>query len=123
MTRFGREISGQLGEFWKNNAEKEVANAVRKATEGATVDENGVIRWNSNGSCIPDVFCEKLEYAGFKFSREATAEARAEETRKFIEEYRKNQGEPTEEELAEMRAAFPAGSRVVDVISGRVVQL
>lgn len=123
MTRFEKEISGALGEFWMKNAKKEVDKAVEKASTDATVDENGVIRWNSNGRCIPDDFCEKLEYAGFKFSREATREARDEETRKFIEEYRKNQSEPTEDELAEMRATFGPGAVVVDVISGREIQL
>ena len=123
MTRFQREVSGALGEFWKNNAIKEVEKAVRKADEDATVDADGAISWNCNGNYLMDDFCEKLEYAGYQFSRTATAEKRDEQTRRFIEEYKKNQAEPTEEELAEMRAAFGAGAKVVDVISGREIQL
>ena len=123
MTRFEREISGQLGEFWKNRAEKEVADAVRKATEDATVDENGVIRWNSNWNCIPDDFCEKLEYAGFKFNREATREARAFEVNVFLEGYRKNYKGPSEEELSEMRSVFGEGSVVINVATGKQIQL
>lgn len=122
MTRFEKEISGMLGEFWIRHAE-EVIRMVKKASEEATVEEDGAIKWNSNGSYLPDECCEKLEYAGFHFSRQATAEKRKEQNRKFIEEYRKNQAEPTEQELAEMRSFFPEGSKVVDIISGREIQL
>lgn len=123
MTRFEQEISGALGEYWVNSAKKEVERAVAKASTDATVDENGVIRWNSNGNCIPDDFCEKLEYAGFQFSREATREAREIEDKEFIEQYKAMKHEPTEEELAEMRATFGAGTKVVDILSGREYQL
>ncbi len=123
MTRFQQEISGALGEFWKTSAMKDVENAVRKADEEAIVDSDGAISWKSNSNYLMDDFCERLEYAGYQFSRMATQEKRDEQDRKFIEEYRKNQGEPSEEELNEMRATFPAGSRIVDVISGREIQL
>lgn len=36
MTRFEREISGSLGEFWKKNAEEEVRKAVAQADTQAT---------------------------------------------------------------------------------------
>ena len=73
MTRFEREISGSLGEFWKKNAEEEVRKAVAQAETQATVDADGAIRWESNGRYLMDDFCEKLEYAGYAFDREATA--------------------------------------------------
>ena len=123
MTRFQKEISGQLGEWWQNNAKKEVEKAMAKASTEATVDENGVIRWNSNGGCIPDDYCEKLEYGGFEFSREATREARELEDAEFIRQYKAFKCEPTEEQLAEMRATFGAGTKVVDIMSGREYQL
>lgn len=123
MTRFQKEISGDLGDFWKRWAIEEAEKAVRMADEEAVVDEDGAISWKKNGSYLMDDFCEKLEYAGYQFSRTATAKKRAEQTEKFLEEYRKNQAEPTEEELAEMRAAFPEGSKVVNVITGREIQL
>ena len=63
MTRFRKEITGQLGAFWQQNAEKEVQAAVESATKDATVDENGAIAWKSNGSYLMDDFCEKLEMA------------------------------------------------------------
>ncbi len=69
MTRFEREISGSLGAFWKKNAEEEVRKAVAKADSDATVEADGAIKWNSNGRYLMDDFCEKLEYAGYAFSR------------------------------------------------------
>ena len=71
MTRFEREISGSLGEFWKKNAEEEVRKAVAQADTQATADADGAIKWNSNGRYLMDDFCEKLEYAGYAFDREA----------------------------------------------------
>lgn len=50
MTRFQREVSGELGAFWEKHAKEEAAEAAKKAAEGATVEEDGAIRWNSNGS-------------------------------------------------------------------------
>lgn len=125
MTRFEREISGALGEYWKNSAEKEVAKAVEKANKDAVVDSNGAISWKSNGNYLMDDFCEKLEYAGYNFSREATKEARSEQDRKSIESYkenRKNSGY-SDEEMFEMRAAFGSGTTIVDIFSGRKVVL
>ena len=123
MTRFEQEITGQLGEFWVRHAKEEVAKAVAKADELAIVEEDGAIKWSTNGSYIPDDFCEKLEYADYNFSREATRRTRDKQTKEFIEEYKKNQSEPTEEELAEMRAVFGVGATVVDAISGRKIRL
>lgn len=37
MTRFQMEISGKLGDWWRNNAEKEVINAIEYASENAFV--------------------------------------------------------------------------------------
>lgn len=119
MTRFEMEISGRLGEFWKKRAAEEVAEAVKKADEDATIEADGAIRWNSNGNYIPDDFCEKLEYAGFNFSREATRAKREVQTSKFIEQYIAKQTEPTAEDMNEMRAAFGEGATVVNLLSGR----
>ena len=90
MTRFEKEISGALGEYWKNSAEKEVAELVAHCNESAVVDENGVIRWKSNGNCLPEDCCEKLSYAGYDFNKEATRIAREEELHKHAEEYKKS---------------------------------
>ena len=123
MTRFEREINGSLGDFWKRNAEEEVKKAVAQADEKATVEEDGAIRWNSNGRYLMDDFCEKLEYAGYAFSREATAEKREEQNAESLAEYRKNNKGLTGEELAEARAAFVEGTTVVDVLTGKETRL
>ena len=123
MTRFEKEISGSLGQWWKNHAEKELAEAVVKANEEAIVEETGAIKWKSNDSYLMDDFCEKLEYAGYNFSREATKKAREAELSRFFEEYRRNYKEPTEEEKAEMRAAFGEDAEIVDVIARKKIRL
>lgn len=123
MTRFEQEISGALGEWWQKDAEREVDKAVKWATEEAIVEEDGAIRWASNGKYLHDDLCEKLEYKGYPFSREATAKKREEETRRFLEEYRKNPPKITPEMYAEMQAAFGEGEVVVDIFSGRKIRL
>ena len=123
MTRFQQEITGELGQWWKNHAEKEVERAVREANELAIVDSNGAIRWKSNGSYLMDDFCEMLEYAGYQFSRKATTKARNIQVKKCLKDYRMNYNGPSVEELAEMRSAFGAGETVVDIITGDVITL
>ena len=123
MTRFQQEITGELGQWWKNQAEKEVERAVREADENAIVEDNGAIKWKSNGRYLMDDFCEMLEYAGYQFSREATAEARNIQVVESLKNYRLNYTGPNAEELAEMRATFGEGETIVDVITGDVIQL
>ena len=123
MTRFEREISGSLGEFWKKNAEEEVRKAVTQADTQATVDADGAIRWNSNGRYLMDDFCEKLEYAGYGFSREATAQKREAQDEESLAEYRRNNNGLFGEALAEARAAFGEGTTVVDVLTGKKTRL
>ena len=123
MTRFQQEINGELGQWWKNHAKKEVERAVREANELAIVDSNGAIRWKNNGSYLMDDFCEMLEYAGYQFSRKATAEARNIQVKKCLKDYRMNYNGPSAEELLEMRASFGEGETIVNVITGDVIQL
>ena len=123
MTRFEREISGSLGAFWKKNAEEEVRKAVAQADTQATVEADGAIKWNSNGRYLMDDFCEKLEYAGYPFSREATAEKRDAQNAEFLAEYRKSDRGLSGEALAEARAAFGEGTTVVNVLTGKRTRL
>jgi hypothetical protein len=123
MTRFEREISGSLGAFWKKNAEEEVRKAVAKADADAAVEPDGAIKWNSNGRYLMDDFCEKLEYAGYAFSREATAEKREAQNAESLAEYCRNDKGLTGEALAEARAAFGEGTTVVNVLTGRRTRL
>ncbi len=123
MTRFEREISGSLGAFWKKNAEEEVKKAVAQAEKDATVEVDGAIRWNSNGRYLMDDFCEKLEYAGYPFSRKVTAEKREAQVEEELAEYRRNRKGFSAEELAEARAAFGEGTTVVNVLTGEKTKL
>lgn len=123
MTRFEREISGSLGAFWKKNAEEEVRKAVAMADADAAVGADGAIKWNSNGRYLMDDFCEKLEYAGHGFSREATAKKRDAQNAESLAEYCKNDKGLIGEELAEARAAFGEGTTVVDVLTGKKTRL
>lgn len=123
MTRFQQEISGQLGAYWQANAEKEVQAAVEQAARDAAVDETGAISWKSNGRYLMDDFCEKLEHAGFPFSREATRCAREAQVHLELAEYRKNYRAPSLDEVEEMRKAFGDGATVIDVLSGHKIHL
>lgn len=123
MTRFEREISGSLGAFWKKNAEEEVKKAVAQAEKDAAVEADGAIKWNSNGRYLMDDFCEKLEYAGFPFSRKATADKREAQVEEELAEYRRNHRELAAGELAEARAAFEEGTTVVNVLTGERTKL
>lgn len=125
MTRFEKEIKGLFGEFWKKDAEKKVEKVCEDFTSGKiTVDENGIAR-NCIGRILMDDLAEILEYADCCewFSREATSIARNEEVTESIREYKANQKEVTHEELFEMRSAFGAGTKVVDVLTGREIIL
>lgn len=124
-TRFQMEISGILGDWWKKNAETEVAEALEDVAKNAVVEEDGAIRWISSGNYIPDDFCEKLEYGGYNFSREATRIKKDIQQSKFAEEYRKSMENHvyTDEELYEMKSAFGEGACVVDIITGKKIYL
>ena len=97
--------------------------AVAQADEKATVDEDGAVRWKSNGRCLMDDFCEKLEYAGYPFSREATARKRDAQNEESIAEYRRNHRGLSGEALAEAGAVFGEGATVVNVLTGRKTRL
>lgn len=118
MTRFEQEISGSLGGYWKKSAEEEVKKAVAQAETEATVEADGAIRWNSNGRYLMDDFCEKLEYAGYPFSREVTGKKRTAQNEETLAEYRSRHRETDAETLAEARAAFGKGTTVVNILTG-----
>lgn len=114
MTRFQQEITGLLGAYWQQNAEKELKAAVESAARDATVDENGAISWKSNGSYL---------FAGFPFSCEATKAARDAQVAEELAEYRRNYKGPTEAELEEMRNTFGEDTTVVDVLADVKIHL
>lgn len=123
MTRFEREISRALGQYWKESAEKELNELRRELASGQiTIDENGVAR-NCIGRVLMDDLLEKLTYVTDKASVAATHAAHEAEAAEELEEYRRNRKPATAEEIAEMRAAFGSGTKVVDVLTGETITL
>ena len=54
MTRFEQEIKGLLGDFWKKQAEEELNKRRAEIVNNEVMFENGVARWNSNNSVVPN---------------------------------------------------------------------
>jgi hypothetical protein len=125
MTRFQRELNGELGTFWKDRAKKELERIQEEFETGKiTVDKDGIAR-NCIGRILMDDMLEKLAYITDEADAEATRTAREEETAAFFESYRKanRNRRRSAEELHEMRAAFGTGTTVVDIITGERVRL
>ena len=123
MTRFEKELSGALGAYWKQSAEKELEKVREELEQGLiTIDENGVAR-NRIGRVLMSDMLEKLTYVTDAVDAEATRAAREEEQRKFIEDYRANAKPATEEQLNEMRAAFGTGKTLVNILTGQKYHL
>ena len=120
MTRFQRELSGELGAYWQRQAEAELAKVKADLDSGAiTIDEAGVAR-NCIGRALMDDLLEKLVLVTDKADSAAT---RAAEVEADLESYRAARKAPSAEELAEMRAAFGEGAKVLDIITGEEIQL
>ena len=123
MTRFMKELNGDLGAFWKAEAEKELARIKADLEAGRiTIDKNGVAR-SCIGRALMDDMLEKLSLVTNKANTSATEAAREVEDAEFLEEYRRNRKPHSNEEIAEMRAAFGAGTTVVDIITGEKITL
>ena len=137
-TRFMQEISGDLdrqvaertgkanNHIWQRHAEQEVARVREQYENGELIiDEYGIAYWASNANAIPEEVAEKVEYAGLPINRELTKELEDEQTARSIEAYRERMKdyEYSEEELFEMRCAFGEGATVVNVITGKRIQL
>ena len=124
MTRFQMELNGLLGDYWKKSAEAEL-NRMRADYVLGKINIIDGVAYNSIGRVVMDDMAEKIELAGLPIDREATADARAIEVEKSIREYRESMKnhQYDAEELYEMRAAFGEGTKVVDVFTGRTIQL
>lgn len=93
---------------------------VRQLHLEATVTD-GVVRWNSNGA-VPFMDVVLLaESIGLAVDVAACTAARDAEASTFIAEYRAARANhvPSAEERYEMRAAFGAGTEVVNIITGQ----
>ena len=123
MTRFEKEITGALGEFWRKHAEQELDRIAEDLEKGLiTIDDSGVAR-NRIGRVLMSDMLEKLTYVTDKVDEEATRAARAEEVERTLAEYRANAQPATEEEKEEMRAAFGKGKTVVNILTGERIRL
>ena len=126
MTRFERELNGSLGVYWAENAKKEIRKMEERQINGEIFfGADGVVRWTSNNRVMPKDCREILSHTVYRdlFSEDASRVAEEDETAAFLESYRKNYKGPSEEEKAEMRAAFGTGTTVCDIITGERIRL
>ena len=123
MTRFQRELSGELGAYWQRQAAAELAKVKADLDSGAiTIDEAGVAR-NCIGRALMDDLLEKLVLVTDKADSAATRAARAAEVEADLESYRAARKAPSAEELAEMRAAFGKGATVMNILTNEKIFL
>ena len=119
MTRFQKELSGELGPYWEKSARQELEKVSGELETGEiTIDGSGVAR-NCIGRVVVKEVLEKLTYLTDKVNVDATTKAREKEDAEWIEQYRKNAKPASAEQIAEMRAAFGPGTTVVDVLTGQ----
>ena len=118
MTRFKMELSGALGEFWKNHADEELQQVKSDLdSRNIIIDGDGVAR-NRIGRALADDMLEMVELvAPDCVNVSATRATRAAEMREALKSYASRQSGA--EEMHEMRSAFGTGTTVVDVLSGR----
>ena len=110
MTRFELELSGVLGNFWKQHAECESA---KPGGESRERDPHHDRRSSILGEqrTVPAQRClRETGQHGFSFQRGRDQQGEENQQERFLKNY---QHETTEEEKTEMRAAFGAGTTVV----------
>ena len=126
MTRFEMDLAGKFGEYWKKDALAQIAKMSEKVEKGEiSTDANGAAYWTSVGRYLPEDCAIILTYTGYEFSLEATNKARKEETAKDIAAYVKSrENRPCgAEERYEMQAAFGAGAKIMNVLTGEIISL
>ena len=125
MTRFDRDLRGEYGEFWKKKAIQYLHRIEEEVFKGEiTIDKEGVAR-NCIGRVVVDEVANALDYIiqDGSFRWDKTIEARDKENEEFLKEYASCNHQYSAEELAEMRAAFGEGTKVINIITGREIQL
>lgn len=92
-----------------------------KIWEDSYEDDNGIRRWFSNDQIVPPWVYEEASL----IVPEDHLKAYDVETSEFLADYRERMAdyEPSAEELFEMKAAFGEGETVVNVFTGRSIQL
>ena len=125
MTRFDKELKGEYGEFWKKEAIQYLHKIEEEVFRGEiTIDKEGVAR-NCIGRVVMDDVANALDYIirDGSFSWDKTIEARNKENEEFLKEYASREPHYSSEEIAEMKAAFGEGTRVVNILTGKEIQL
>ena len=119
MTRFEMNLNGMYGEFWKQDAEREIKKMQERiANDEIGVTENGAAYWTSNKHYLPKECCEILKHTGFEFDADLTNEYRVSDLN--LMRKRQARHELDWEARMEMRNAFGKGTKVVNVFTGEV---
>jgi hypothetical protein len=120
-------VTGVAGRTVHRACASEAAWLARQAAAGTVaVGPDGAGRWAASGQVIPGDSAVLLVGLGLAPALDlaATAAAHDAETAEVLARYRATHRDPAPaEELAEMRAAFGPGTRVINVITGRETQL
>lgn len=106
-------------------AKRDAERLLGKFATDATVDQNGIVRWNSNGRVPPADILALWAHVGKPFNLELSNETRDVELSLSLADYRERQQDvlPSAEEMFEMRAAFGEGAEVVNIITGKTTKL
>jgi hypothetical protein len=126
----GRGLSWPVAEVAGHTAHKACASEVEHLIAvigGLAVDAAGVPRWTASGNVPPDDTVALIIAFGLAGGIDAVAAsaAYAEQTAEAIAAYRRErelQGY-SDEELAQMAAAFGPGATVVDALTGQRIEL
>lgn len=110
--------------YWVRKEKENIDRMVKKYLSGELLlDKDGAGYWAVNGNYIFDDNAYEAHLGGVPINLDATFDKREAQVSEQLAKYRKNWRPPSGEALAEMRSAFGAGEVVVDVLSGKVIQL
>lgn len=116
MSRLVSDYRGLYGEYWKKDADKKLERFKEDLATGKMVLKGFVVKW-AMGNVVPNDIVELLVEAGVltENSITMTKVARQVEIEKLIKVAKKNDKLPED-----IGAAFPKGTKVVNVLTGRV---
>ena len=124
MTRFMRELNGELGDFWRRHAEEELEKVRTDFESGKiTIGEDGVAR-NCIGRVLMDDTLEKLTLITDQVDEQATRRARQREVIKSFRAYkRRHKTTEVEKEELDFSEEYVKLLMVVDIITGEKIRL
>lgn len=126
-TRFERDLSGEMGEFWQKDALEKIADIEHDYETGHLIIEDGTARWDTNGAYLMSDLIEVLMHSKLAslIDVEKQTEVRNRQNDEKIQAYKERMKNHvySEEELYEMRCAFGEGTTIVDVFTGKEITL